>query len=309
MTRGGRVWIILNPIAGRGAADRARPVLQRLLDQWQRTDDSVHIEFIETHHRGHAERIADSAINAGADLVVAAGGDGTLVEVAAALKGSGACVGLIPLGTGNDFARALGIPRTLLGALHTLRHGSVIEIDLGVWPNGYFINAAGCGLDAAVAARVNHGIRHMSGTWAYLAALIAELRIFRPSDITVDIDGRRIECRAMLCAVANGISYGGGMRIAPNARYDDGMLDICVVRECSLAEFAWAFPRVYLGAHQHHPKVIMEQGSHVRIEADPPLPVHIDGEAFGATPLDCTTMPRALRMIVPPKDRAAARRR
>jgi diacylglycerol kinase (ATP) len=232
-------------------------------------------------------------------MVIAAGGDGTLHGVVNGVVGGSATVAQIPLGTGNDFARAVGIPIRPAEAAGVLASGRAALVDLGRVGNRLFINAAGCGFDAAVAERVNRGFRSLGGASAYIAAVIATLFRYRATAMTITVDGQSIARRAMLCAVANGTGYGGGMRIAPEARWDDGLLDVCIVAECSRIEFLRAFPQVFRGVHTHHPKVQMLRGKRVTVESDPPVGVLVDGEIAGTTPVILETVPGAIRFVVP----------
>jgi diacylglycerol kinase (ATP) len=162
-----------------------------------------------------------------------------------------------------------------------------------------FVNVAGCGFDAAVAERVNRGYRFLSGTSAYIASVLATLAFYRPSDLTVVVDGAELRGPAMTCAVANGASYGGGMRIAPDARFDDGVFDVCVIGACTRTEFLRSFPLVFRGTHVDHPKVTMIRGRTIEIVSSPPVPVLADGELAGQTPARFAMMPAGVRFVVP----------
>ncbi len=224
---------------------------------------------------------------------------GTLCEVVNGLVGTDATLGVLPLGTGNDFARAVGLAGDIDLAARTLLHGEERLVDLGLVDGRYFINIAGCGLDAAVAARVNRGFRWLRGTSAYVAAVLQTLATYRAAPIRLTIDGKTVQMRAMLCCIANTESYGGGMRIAPDARIDDGLLNVCVLREAGIIEFLRAFPKVFHGTHVSHPKFWTGTAKDVVVESDRPLPVLIDGDVSHTTPLHVTVAPGALRVMLP----------
>jgi diacylglycerol kinase (ATP) len=295
------IVIVLNPASGRGRGARERAVLESLLTEVSRRHpDPPDWRIVETTGAGSGAQLAAAAARQGAQIVAAAGGDGTLGEVANGLIGTGAALAALPMGTGNDFARHIGLGTDLRRAAQTLFYGVVRRVDLGREHGGRrFINIAGGGFDAVVADRVNRGYRLLGGTAAYLAAVFETLMRFRPVPMQITIDGEVRELRAMLCAVANSRSYGGGMKIAPDARIDDGWFDICLIGAAGKLEFVRAFPRVFTGTHITHPKVTMLRGRQVRLETDPPLPVLLDGEVCGLTPVEFTVEPGALPVLMP----------
>jgi diacylglycerol kinase (ATP) len=235
----------------------------------------------------------------GVDIVAAAGGDGTLSEVLNGLVNSVSKIGIIPMGTGNDFARHLGIGTDRRRAVQTLLRGIAKPIDIGRTQGRWFLNVAGCGFDAVVAERVNRGFRHLRGTAAYIAAVVQTLRTFQAADMRITLDGETVELRAMLCSVANASYYGGGMHVAPDARLDDGLFDLCLLAEAGKMEFLSAFPRVFRGTHTTHPKVTMRRARHVQIESEPPMPVLVDGEIAGITPVEFVLVPGAIHVMTP----------
>ena len=259
---------------------------------------------METRAKGQGRELARQAVAEGAEIVVAAGGDGTLNEVVNGLMEAGAgsqdvTLGLLPLGTGNDFARCIGLGTDLKRAAETLFQGNSQWVDVGQAHGRWFINIAGCGFDAIVAERVNRGFRLLHGASAYLAAIAHSLLNLKSANLTLTLDGETRHIRALMCSVANATSYGGGMRVAPDARLDDGLFDVCLLAEAGRVEFVRAFPRVFKGTHVTHPKVTMLQARTVHIESDPPLPLLIDGEVLGTTPVTFTLLPRALQVLMP----------
>jgi len=248
-------------------------------------------------------RIAEQAreLAAEADIVVAAGGDGTIHAVAAGLIGSNTPLGIIPMGTGNDLARTLGIPSDPVLAAGLLSDGEPSPMDAVRFrcsgSEGYSLNIAGVGFDASVAQRINDGFRFLKGTSAYLAAVLQCLASYRPVYLSISVDGESFATSAMLCAVANAQYYGGGMKIAPNASVNDGLIDVVVVGGVSKLEFLRQFPRVFKGTHLSHPAVRCLQGRSVRIEASAPIPVLADGEIVGLTPVEFEMVPEALKVV------------
>jgi diacylglycerol kinase (ATP) len=234
--------------------------------------------------------------------VVAVGGDGTLSQVLQGIATSNVSLALVPAGTGNDFARTLGIGTSSERAIQALAGGQRVAVDLGRWTcgerHGVFLNVAGCGFDAMVAERINTGFRRLHGQTAYLAAVLNTLAKFQPVGLTLEIDGQRLESVATLCAVANAQSYGGGLRIAPTALINDGLLDVILVERLSTFEFLRSFPQLIKGQHLTHPKVRHFRGKHIRI-AHSHTPFLVDGELVPGGAVDITVMPRALSMVVP----------
>ncbi len=297
-----QVTIILNPTSGRGMGGQNRAELERLLTA--AASPSSRWNIVETQAKGHGGTLARRAVEDGAEIVVAAGGDGTLNEVVNGLMEAergrrNVTLGLLPMGTGNDFARCIGLGTDLKLAADTLFNGNPHFVDVGQAQGRWFINIAGCGFDAIVAERVNRGFRLLHGTSAYLAAIAHSLLHLKPSNLTLTLDGETRQVRALMCSVANATSYGGGMRVAPDARIDDGLFDICLLAEAGRVEFVRAFPRVFKGTHITHPKVTMLRARTIHIESDPPLPLLIDGEVLGTTPVTFTLLPRALKVLMP----------
>ena len=293
--------LIINPTAGRGKAGKQVPEIRRLLgpraENWA---------WRYTQKRGDATALAHEAALGGVPLVVAVGGDGTLHEVANGVLGTGATVGLIPFGTGNDFARSLGLYGSLEAACRALTEGIVKRIDMGVIEGKgtdgprHFLVLAGTGYDARTAQTVNQGVRHLSGPLAYVWGAILTLRTFEPFALTLTLDDeppRRVG--AMFASFANAETTGGGMRIAPGALVDDGFLDVCLVETVSKMTLLYELTQVFSGKHVHHPAVSMLRARAISVDADPPQPLLIDGEVCGTTPAKITLLPGALPFMVP----------
>lgn len=295
-----QVTIILNPKSGRGKGAQQRADLERLLSAAAPSLPACW-KIVETQAKGHGRELARQAVREGANIVAAAGGDGTLNEVVNGLMDAqtSAVLGLLPLGTGNDFARCIGLGTDLKLAVDTLFEGQPRPVDVGQAHGRWFLNIAGCGFDAIVAERANRGFPLLRGTSAYIAAIAHSLLHLKPAQLALTLDGETRAVRALMCSVANATSYGGGMKVAPDARIDDGLFDICLLAGAGRLEFVRAFPRVFNGTHVTHPKVTMLRARAVHIESDPPLPLLIDGEVLGTTPVTFTLAPCALQVMTP----------
>ncbi len=290
-TRFSQPNLILNPCAGGGRAKNLLPDVMQFLEQ-----AGLPVTPTIPSSPADARQAADDAGRIGCDLLICMGGDGMIRDMIPALVGTDVPLGIIPSGTGNDLSRALGISRDMRGAVETLRTGAVRSIDVGTLDGIYFANIASSGLDAAVAAEINRR-KLGSGTVAYICALMRMLPGFRPAEFELDLDGRRVQFRGMLTAIANTSSYGGGMLIAPNASPSDGMFDIVTVEAMSKPEFLRCFPGVFSGKHISHPKVKAYRASKVAISADPPQPVMVDGDVLRTTPQVLEIIPGALKVI------------
>lgn len=288
-----RAFAVVNPAAGGGAAARAWP---RLADRLVR--GGVDVTSAVTAASGDATRLAGRAAGDGHDLVIAVGGDGTVNEVVNGLLVSGASrvtLGVLPAGRGRDVCRNLGIPRDLDRAVDRVVHGSDVAVDVGVVDFGdrvrFFLGATGAGFDADVARRTQ---RHRGpATLAYIAGVIEAVASLRPALVTVT-GAFEWTGRATAVVVANGAFVGGGMKIAPGADPADGALDVVVLGDVGRLELLRWLPSVYRGDHVRHPRVVTARATEVRISAPTPLPVHVDGEPAGSTPIVVSVRPGAL---------------
>jgi diacylglycerol kinase (ATP) len=288
---------IVNPAAGKGMAmpvwRRARAEIPSL-QGW----DSVLTECV-----GHARELASSASTRGYERVVAIGGDGTVYEVANGLACTETTLGIIPVGTGNDTALNLGVPFDPLAAADLAARGTARPIDLGQVRTArgisYFVNVAGFGFDAEVSWRVSRmPLRKLlGGTTPYVAGVLETLLQYRAPRMRIVVDGHLIERRVFLVAVANNPSYGGGMRIAPNAQCDDGLFDLCVVNDLSRLAVLRLVPRLYSGGHVGHPAVELFRCCEVSADADRRVRCQADGESVGDVPARFEIVPGALRCV------------
>lgn len=286
-----RVTMVVNPRAGRGHSRRVAGQVAGTLRAagWE-------VEIVTTEAPDHAEALAREAASH-TDLVVACGGDGTLSEVLNGLFGTDVPAALLPVGTGNDFARSLGLPRDPDEVAFGILGGAESRVDLlQVAETGRVaINVMGVGFDATVAARMNRHTRG-GGLGAYLLAVLIELRRYRMTELSLQVDGEQWEGRALLVAVANAESYGAGMRIAPSASVTDGLLDVVLVKPMSRLRFLWTLPKVFTGRHVNHPAVRYWQAREVTLRTSEPVPVLIDGDLRNETPVTVRVLPRAGRL-------------
>ena len=305
----GPTWVILNPAAGQGRAERAWPDLAPRLR-------ALGVAFTQavTCGPGDATALAREATAGGAGRIIVAGGDGTLNEVINGCVQAGAAGGplptlaLLPIGTGADFARGLGITSPA-SALRALQRGRPRAIDLGRVAyrdeagreaERAFINVADFGLGPDASAALARGPRRL-GQGAYLVAALRAIADYRQALVRLTVDDHPFYAGASgILAVGNSPYFGGGMAIAPKARPDDGLLDVVVLGAADRRTLAGTLlPRVYAGTHLRHPAVHFARGSTVTIEADPPLPLEVDGEIVGTTPARFALHPRQIPVLRP----------
>ena len=297
-----RLAIIINPISGAGGrADRARPraEMAAALIERRRLDGEV----LVTDRAGHARELTRAAVARGAEMVVAWGGDGTMNEVASVLAFTSTPLAIIPSGSGNGLARELGIPSEPEGALAVAIDGRSRSIDAGEMDGHLFFNIAGIGLDARVAHRFAAGGGGRRGLARYVDMTLRELLTYEPDEHTVTTESGVIRQRALLIAIANGRQYGNGAVIAPDARLDDGYLDVVVVAHRSVVEALFQMPRIFGGRVNRVRGISTRKTQDVEIASACPVVFHVDGEPFsGSTSIRAHVHAKALVVRVPLSD-------
>ncbi|HYJ77689.1 MAG TPA: diacylglycerol kinase [Actinomycetes bacterium] len=288
MTR--RIAVLVNPTSGKGRGARLmQPVSDLLREGGLEPDVVVGRDGDEAFDRLR-DRVA-----AGVDGVVALGGDGLVNIALQVVGGTEVPLGIVPAGTGNDIARSLGlVPQDAPAAVRLVLAGRTRLIDLGRANGRWFGGVLGSGFDSMVNERANR-MSWPSGRSRYNLAILAELRTFRPVPYVLELDGERVETEAMLVAVGNGPSYGGGMRVTPDARLDDGLLDVTVLGPISKPEFIRVFPTVYKGTHVSHRAVTVRRARRVTLQSEG-VTAYADGERVAVLPVTCDAVPGALHV-------------
>ena len=293
----GRVVVIVNPTAGRGAGHGAQASVE-LARACGRAHGRT-LDVCVTERSGHARDLAADAVRAGAALVVAWGGDGTVNEVASALIHTDVTLGIVPAGSGNGLGRDLGLPLRPAAALDVLMTGADRRIDAAMLDERAFVNVAGMGLDARVALRFAEIGRTGRGVWRYVQATLAEVLQFTPQALTLDVEGWPRRTEPMIVAFANSRQYGNNALVAPEARLDDGKLDVVWVGNRSLWAIVKGVPALFSGRIVLQPDVRVRKTSDVSVEAEQPILCHVDGEPHQAgTRVVIRTLPGALRVRV-----------
>lgn len=283
-----KVKVILNPVAGRGKAGKVKELIKEVL-----TENRCNFQLEETKEHNQATEIARRAVKSGFDLVIAAGGDGTVNQVVNGMVGSGISLGVIGCGTGNDFAEMVGMPKDTAANIRQILEGEVKWVDLCRVNQRYFISSVGAGFDGEVAYKVNKGFRFVRGMPAYLLGVLKTLFSHKNRPVRLTVDGHLFEFKSLLVAVNNSTTYGGGIKINPNARIDDGLFDICAAQDLNLLEILYCLPLAIKGAHQNLKKVLMIKGREVLLESETPLYYQLDGEVLQEKTLRFTIFPRS----------------
>lgn len=289
-----RARVVLNPLSGHAVSTTELLRLLRPLREagWETT-------VVQTDGRGNGTALAREAVREGFDVVVAAGGDGTINEVIQALVGTPVALAVLPLGTGNVWAHEVGIPVDLAGAVRVILDGRVRRVDVGSAGTRYFLLMAGIGYDAEVTGTTDAQAKRKLGRLAYIVRGVTVALSFRGHRATIDVDGKRAQCRALLIVIGNTRRYGGPVSVTAEARIDDGLLDVCVFKGVGALQSARYAAEVLLGRHLRDPGVSYFRAASLTVSSDPPLLVQVDGDTIGKTPMVFRVHTRALNVIVP----------
>jgi len=299
-----KALLIHNPAAGMYSHGWG---LRRAVTRLERHDWQV--TWRTTEKPADAIAWARQAVTSGYDVVIAAGGDGTIGQVVNGLAGSDTALGILPLGSGNVLARDLGLPKpgtlhpfALEDAAQMLLESVPRRVDLGLANGRHFFSWAGVGLDAEIIRGVESqpGVKRRLGLVGFLVFVALTLRTYAGTRSAVLIDGRRVSGRIILALVSNIELYGRYFHIAPTARLDDGLLDVCCFHGQNISAIFYHAFTVLLQRHMGDPRVSYYQARRVEIETAHPLPVQLDGEPFGTTPLTIKVVPQALTLLLPP---------
>jgi diacylglycerol kinase (ATP) len=288
-----RVLLVVNPGSRRGM--RRRHVALRAF-----SDGGVEVNEVITTHAGHAREVL-AARDASWDAVFVLGGDGAVMEVVGAMAHTGMPIGVLPGGTGNLVAGVLGIPLGIGKAVRALLAGDRCSYDLGRLPDGrYFTFAAGVGVDVAMVEKTPFGRKRALGILSY--AITATRAAFGRDavHVTIDVDGKRVEAKAILAMVANaGAILGGRFSLGPDVKPDDGELDLCVFMPERAREVFGLILRLLRKDFRPHPRMTFARGRVFRISTDPPVSVQADGDIIGRTPIEISVAPAAAVFLRP----------
>ncbi|UJA20881.1 diacylglycerol kinase family lipid kinase [Thermoleophilia bacterium SCSIO 60948] len=292
MSASRRLCVLCNPAAARGGSARS---VEAIGDALRARGLETRIELTESGD--HAAALAREATAAGEELI-AFGGDGILRIAAHAARATGGIVGFLPGGRGNDFARVLGLPEDPIAACEVLVEGSAEPIDVGDVDGETFLGIASIGFDSE-ANRIANEAPKFLGSQVYTYAALRALATWRPACFDLELDGEPRSFTGYTAAVANSGRYGGGMRMAPDARLDDGVLDVVQIADASKLRFIREIGKVFSGDHVHLDNVSVAGARSVRLAADRAFDVYADGDRIGRTPALVRAVPSAIRFLMP----------
>ena len=296
---------LVNPASANGSTGRRWPELAR-----RAAAAGLDGATLFSERQGHLAELAREAALDGAELLVVVGGDGSVNEVVNGLAGLGRqpAVAVVPRGTGWDFSRTFGIPRKIDDAVQIALQGDVRTIDLGrvsyrAWDGSdataSFANVASAGMSGAIAKRANETSKALGGKASYLWATFAVFSGWAATEIEVAVDGERRAGPMFDVVIANGRFFGGGLEICPEAEPDDGLFDVLTIGDVTKRDLVQTMPKMYRGTHLPHPKAELLRGSSVTVTSETPLPIELDGEQPGTTPVTFEVTAGALRLRVP----------
>jgi diacylglycerol kinase (ATP) len=288
-----QIALLTNPTSGKGKGRRTAAIaLPRLKEA------GFEVTELVSRDANDALDLARKAVADGVESLVVCGGDGMVHLAVQAVAGTGTNLGIIPAGTGNDVARYFSIPRNNPQAAADIVVGSrVRSVDLARAGATYFVTVMAAGFDSKVNERAN-AMAWPRGQMRSNLATLAELRVFQPLPYTLVLDGEEHRLDAMLVAVGNGSSFGGGLRITEGAKLDDGLLDVVVIRPMSKHRLVASYPRLFTGTITEIPEYEHHLVKEVTVAA-PGIVAYADGERIGSLPLTVEVAPAALRVLVP----------
>ncbi len=291
------IAFLVNPASANGSTGRRWPKLRERARALGLAGD-----VLQSERPGDLTELAREAARTH-ELLIVVGGDGSLNEVVNGVVGSNAELAILPAGTGQDFGRTYGIPTRFDDAVRVALEGTSTTIDLGraTYAGGerFFANVGSIGMSGAVAKRANSMSKALGGRATFYYALVREFIRWQNTEVTVTFDGGERGGPMHDVIVANGQWHGGGMHLAPEAKFDDGLFDVVLIGDVSKLDFVTTSPKLYKGGHVHHPRVEVLRTAALTVEAAQPLPLELEGEPVGTTPARFEIVPRALRVRVP----------
>lgn len=289
-----KLKMIFNPTAGRG---RAAKQIGRAIAYLR--ERGAEVDCVPSASPGDLTRIASESSHGDWDRVVVCGGDGSLHLAVREFDLKNGTLALLPLGSGDDFARVVGIPRTIIGACDAILYGQAMHVDVATANGLRYLGVAGLGFDSEVAAYANAHTTILRGSLIYLYSIFRVLPRFTPRHVKLKTNGSERAEEIMFACVGNSRQYGGGIRITPDAKVDDGLLDLLLVHRTSRMQLLKTLPQAYTGSHVKSPFVETARGVEFTFESEHPLEVYADGERLTQTPVTFGLAAEKLKIVVP----------
>ncbi len=288
-----QIRFIINPISG----VYSKKIVERLIKRHIQTD-IIAYEIVYSMYPGHATELSSEAASEKFDAVVAVGGDGTINEVARALKNTDTALGIIPAGSGNGLARGLNIPLRKAAAVRMINDFNTTKMDTATINNTFFVNIAGIGFDAEVAKLFE--IVSKRGFWPYFNIIFRKFFNFKPHTFTLVVNGKREVRKCMMISFANASQFGFQTIIAPHARVDDGLIDVCRLSMLPWYKVPGLLLRIYTKGADKSPYIDIEKAASLEVYAHDKVPAHIDGDpAAPAKKFTVKVFRKNLKIIVP----------
>lgn len=284
--------LVANPIAGGGKTKVLLPQVERFFK-----NSGAKYDLYLTRGPGDAIGAAAAAAKEGFDIVVAVGGDGTVNEVLNGIVGTKAVLAAFPGGKGNDFATAVNMPADPETAVKALLAARIKAIDLGRVMERYFINSVGVGFDAAVAERVNRGVKPFKGTSAYIYTFFEKVFFYKPVEMEIDLGEGFYQATPLLVAVGIGQAYGGGMKVVPDAVLDDGLFDVCIMEKMNPFKLIYHFPKVFSGTLKNIDQAGMHRTKEIKLKLSESRPLHLEGEVLHGDYMHFTLKPKGMKVL------------
>jgi diacylglycerol kinase (ATP) len=288
-------YIIFNPTAGAGRSKKTLQIVKEYCDA-----QNKEYEIAQTEYVGHATTLAKNAIGKGYEGIISVGGDGTILEIAEAIRHTDENLGVVPAGTGNDFKYALGVPQDTQGALDVIFAGNTKRIDIGILNDEKcFLNIAGTGFDVEVVKNMNKVRRFITGSAAYYIGIVLSIFRFKNAHLEITMDNKTIKRTALLIAVANGQCYGGGLFVNPNADLTNGKFNLIVINRIAKYKILLELPKLQKAQPEKVAELESFSCSEVTIKSDKTHTFNVDGDLYGQTPMNVKISTKALNVFCP----------
>ncbi len=288
-----KILFIVNPISGSG---KNNPLEKYIKERFGNPDFSYKI--VQTERPGHASDLSKTAVAEGTDIIVAVGGDGTVNETARAIIGTECALGIIPTGSGNGLARHLKLPFNVTKALDSIGAGKFIKIDTATLDDKVFLSMAGVGYDAHVAKKfANAGTR---GFLTYFKIVSSDYKGYKPRKYKLILDGKTIKRTAFMVSFANSNQFGNNTSIDPNAKIDDGYIDVCIVRKVPMIRLPFILPLLFMGKFDKSLYIEIIRAKTITIKRKKGKAIHLDGDPYDSgKQFEIKIHPLSLKIIVP----------